>query len=40
MHTHSPFIPSLRQALRRQTGARGLRSILENLLKDAMFEVK
>jgi ATP-dependent protease Clp ATPase subunit len=28
-----------RQAMARQTGARGLRSILENLLKDAMFQV-
>lgn len=29
-----------RQAMARQTGARGLRSILENLLKEAMFEVR
>lgn len=28
-----------RQAMRRRTGARGLRSIMENLLKEAMFEV-
>ncbi len=29
-----------RQAMARQTGARGLRSILENLLQEAMFEVR